>query len=151
MPFNSKEKQQKWYNAYRQTDSFKYSVKIQGWKQIGIISSDWEKTYKLYNDATHCQNCNVLFSTKKERSNTSRCLDHDHSNKKSHNIRAIICHYCNVSNEKDSKACVMNIRWCTERKKWCYSKKINGIQYQKRFPYFIQAVIYKREIETSFI
>ena len=150
MPFNSKEKQKKWYNDYKQTDSFKYSVRINGWKQKGIISNDWEATYKLYGETTRCQKCNVEFSTSKKRSNTSKCLDHDHSIKDAHNVREILCHNCNVSNSADLKTGVMYIRWCKYKNRWTYtSSKTKPNRHKRQFKYFIQAVIYKKEFESK--
>ena len=148
MPFNSTEKRDKWYDDYKQTDSFKYSVRINGWKQKGIISNDWGVTYKSYMEMTNCQKCNVEFSTEKERSNKSKVLDHNHSIKNSHNVRLVLCHKCNVSNDEDMKFGEMYITWEEDRKRWNYrSAKINGKRHQRRFKYFIQAVIYKKEFE----
>jgi len=49
----------------------------------------------------------------------------------------------------NNKTGVENIHWEENKKKWTYSKMINGKIHKKRFPYFIQAVIYKKEYEAK--
>tara|TARA_R110001606_G_scaffold382730_1_gene544649 strand:+ start:2121 stop:2579 length:459 start_codon:yes stop_codon:yes gene_type:complete len=150
MPFNTKEKQQAHSKRYAKTPSGMKSIRIQGWKQIGIISNDWDLTYKTYNETTNCNRCNCLLSTDKKRTRNSKCLDHDHSITDRHNIRGVLCHACNLNDKDNNKSGVSGIRWREERKVWTYSKTINKKTHQARFKYFIQAVIYKKEFEENY-
>tara|TARA_R100000541_G_scaffold6380_4_gene13912 strand:+ start:398 stop:856 length:459 start_codon:yes stop_codon:yes gene_type:complete len=150
MPYKDKEKQRENWNSWKLTPSGMKSVRIQGWKQNGIISNDWDLTYKTFNETTNCNLCNCLLSIDKKRTRNSRCLDHDHSIPDAHNIRAVLCHACNCNDKDNNKSGVSGIRWKEDRKVWTYYKTINKKRHQARFKYFIQAVIYKKEFEENY-
>ena len=145
MPFNTKEKEQLQGKKYRKTESGKKSIKICGWKQHGMISDDWDKTYTDFNNTTTCPECKVVFSTDKIRCRETKCLHHDHSIKDTHNIIGILCHACNLKYKEKPGSSEPHITWDRERKKWRFSRTINKVKHSKRFDYFIQAVIYKKE------
>ena len=149
MPFNTKEKQQAHAKRYAKTANGIKIRRIHCWKRNGIISNDWDLTFKTYNETTNCNICNCLLSTDKKRNRYTKCLDHDHSIKGVHNIRAVLCHSCNSVDKENNKSGVSGIRWRQDRKVWTYCKTINKKRHQKRFKYFIQAVIYKKEFEEN--
>jgi hypothetical protein len=69
--------------------------RISKWKTRGIIFSDYDLLYDIYTNTTHCDVCKIKFSEDKKRTNTTRCLDHDHTITDCENVRAIVCHSCN--------------------------------------------------------
>ena len=151
MPFNDPEKQKVYCKTYAKTENGMKSIKINGWKQKGIISIDWDKTYLLFRETKRCQNvkCNVELTTDSKTTITTKCLDHNHLIKNVPNIRAILCHSCNCINKINNKSGVSCIRWDEERKRWVYGKTVKGKQHQRRFKYFIEAVIYKMKYELK--
>jgi len=80
-------------------------------------------------------------------------MDHIHENGKYGKFRNVLCHNCNTKTDrqipKNNKSGVVNVSWDDIRKKWIYTKQNNGKVHMRRFPYFIQAVIYKKEYEES--
>ena len=67
-------------------------VRIAQWRDIGIITNDWDNVYDVYINTTNCDYCN-----KKFKDNLDRHLDHDHSITDDNNIRGILCRVCNTS------------------------------------------------------
>jgi hypothetical protein len=63
--------------------------RISSWKNTGIILN--EDTYEKFEEATHCESCNVEFE--KNKGNKRKCLDHHHA---SGHVRNIICSKCNL-------------------------------------------------------
>jgi hypothetical protein len=72
---------------YRKKERQKYVVN--GWRNKGIIDSDWDSFYDVFIKQTHCWICNKKYDFKKYR----RCLDHDHETGE---IRYIVCNVCNI-------------------------------------------------------
>ena len=73
------------------------SRRISHWKQRGVICDNWNAMYDHYTNTTYCDICRVELSIKKERSATTKCLDHDHTITDRPNFRNILCHCCNVN------------------------------------------------------
>jgi hypothetical protein len=70
-------------------------MRISNWKTRGIIFCDYDLLYDIYINTTHCDICKIKFTEDKQRSNTTRCLDHDHNINDCENVRAVVCHSCN--------------------------------------------------------
>ena len=81
---------------YNQTESRIKSKRITNWKQIGVISDDWDALYAHYLKTSFCDFCNVELTYDKHNTPTTKCLDHDHSITDSPNFRNILCNSCNV-------------------------------------------------------
>jgi hypothetical protein len=63
--------------------------RISRWKNGGIIPN--EDTYEKFEEARHCESCNVKFE--KIKNGNRKCLDHHHA---SGHVRSIICDNCNI-------------------------------------------------------
>ena len=77
---------------YRKNNPEKHlkTYRITNWKQYGIISNDWDKTYDYYINCTQCEWCDEPFDK-----SANRCLDHDHDINDDVNIRGVLCRGCN--------------------------------------------------------
>jgi DNA-directed RNA polymerase subunit RPC12/RpoP len=64
------------------------SIRINNWKNIGIIDSDFDSLYKTYIKETHCWICGREFTNSR-----FRHLDHDHETGEP---RYICCIKCNT-------------------------------------------------------
>ena len=152
-----KEKSRKYYldnkeklKEYQQSPKGKKSYKIANWKTNGLLWDNQEEIdeiYERYLISKTCEACD------KEYTETNwKCMDHIHENGKYGKFRNVLCNSCNTNTDrKDNKSGVPNIHWCNTDKKWVYKKMINKKRHRKFFPYFIQAVIYKRENEESLL
>ena len=63
------------------------------WKRRGVNMSNFEDFWKLYCETSNCDICDRILTSGNPRSETTKCLDHNH---KTGNFRAILCHSCNV-------------------------------------------------------
>ena len=88
---NHKEK----IKEYNQTEKFKKSNRISQWKSRGILCFDFDLLYDIFVSTTTCEFCEVELDTSRNRTSTTRCLDHDHSITDKFNIRGVLCHSCN--------------------------------------------------------
>ena len=93
---NNKEKQRIYDKEYKQSEAGKKSTRICDWKRYGIITDDYDALYEKYLNTKNCELCNVVLTTDKRNTKTTRCLDHDHDITDRDNVRNIICHSCNV-------------------------------------------------------
>ena len=66
--------------------------RIACWKNIGVISENYDNLNDLYENATNCEECNVILTTG-DNCSTRKCLDHDH---KTGQFRNILCSSCNI-------------------------------------------------------
>jgi len=64
---------------------------IRRWKNIGVISDDFDKLYEEHMKINNCQLCNIDFNS--EERMKWRCLDHDH---RTGLYRQTICNKCNI-------------------------------------------------------
>jgi len=90
------QKNKKQILQYYQTPEGIKSHRINSWKCRGVICDNWDALYDHYTKTAYCDFCRVELSTDKERSSTTKCLDHDHSITDRPNFRNILCHKCNV-------------------------------------------------------
>tara|TARA_R110000764_G_C10822941_1_gene361846 strand:+ start:129 stop:485 length:357 start_codon:yes stop_codon:yes gene_type:complete len=89
---NNREKLKANSKNYKQTEAGKKSDRITHWRLRGIVYHDFEDLYDyVYNECSHCENCCHKFIDKHNK--YRRCVDHCHETGE---IRAIICHSCNV-------------------------------------------------------
>ena len=72
------------------------SNRICNWKKRGVICDNWDAMYDHYTKTTFCDFCRCELSIKKERSATTKCLDHDHYITDRPNFRNILCVACNI-------------------------------------------------------
>tara|TARA_R110002096_G_scaffold205701_1_gene391655 strand:+ start:477 stop:914 length:438 start_codon:yes stop_codon:yes gene_type:complete len=63
------------------------------WKKQGVKCDDFPVLFKLVQDTTHCNRCNVLLTTGKQCS-TTRVMDHNHETGL---FRNVLCCNCNLN------------------------------------------------------
>ena len=125
---------------------------ITGWRKQGINSDDFNKTYEEFNNTSYCEICFIKLTTGDNPTTaTTKSLDHDHLIKTSHNIRNILCHNCNTNDRLCNKSGNQNISWGKNAKKWRYRRTRNGIARVENFITFVEACIYKKQIEEKYI
>ena len=89
---NNKDKIKEQKKEYQKTDNGKKSLRIASWKQLGVISDDFNELYEKYINTNNCDNCDVelihgMFG------NNKKCLDHCHTTGQ---FRNVLCHGCNI-------------------------------------------------------
>ena len=124
---------------------------ITDWKMQRIISDDFDKTCEEFLNTTHCETCFIRLTFGEGRNSRSKCLDHDHSISNSHNIRNVLCRACNVNDNSKNTSGNTNIYWLKSNKRWIYKRTWHGIKYFRSFNFFVQACIYKKQIEDKYI
>ena len=69
--------------------------RISQWKARGVICDDYDLMYEYYINTKYCSDptCNVELTEDKIRTETTRCLDHDHHTGE---FRDVLCHNCNI-------------------------------------------------------
>ena len=80
---------------YHQTESYRKSATISGWKQKGLIETSqysYEDLYEAYLYCGYCELCDVKLTTG-NRDATFKCMDHDHE---TGIFRDILCNSCNI-------------------------------------------------------
>ena len=82
-------------NEYYKTEKGRKRRVINQWKSRGVIFSDYDLLYDIYINTTNCDSCKVELTRDKVNTNTTRCLDHDHTITDCENVRNILCHSCN--------------------------------------------------------
>ena len=88
-----KEKMKIYRQEYNQTDKGIKSKRISNWKTSGVVCDDYDKLYEMFINTTNCENCDILLTTDKVRTNTTKCLDHNHQTGL---FRYILCNRCNI-------------------------------------------------------
>ena len=134
---------------YDQTPAGIKRRRISHWKDAGIISNDWGATYEKFMNTLNCENteCNVLLTIDRYRTATSKCLDHDHSIINEYNIRAVLCHSCNVNNNSTNTSGVPNVY--RKNNGFEYRRTFNGKLHYITFKTFQEACDYKILYETT--
>ena len=121
---------------YRQSEAGKKSARISCWKQMGVISDDYEVLYTKWKETTHCEECNIEMVEGNEGKH-KKTLDHDHNTGK---VRNIVCNSCNVKRGNADRGVVKQTdadynlnrkykRWADNfpREKWALKKAFNAI------------------------
>ena len=79
---------------YQQTPRYIKSRRIKDWNYQGIIFHDMNLLHDIYEQTTHCDNCNIFLQG---RGDEKKCIDHDHSICDDENVRNILCQRCNLN------------------------------------------------------
>lgn len=114
---------------------------IHNWKNIGVISEDFDKLYEEHMKINNCELCKIEFN--KDIRNKNRCLDHDHSTGL---YRQTICHKCNLQFDrpiqKDNKLGHKYIHFNKTHKSFRYKKIINGKSIRKQSTSLIKLIAF---------
>ena len=78
---------------YNKTPAGYKSHKIATWKNIGVISNNFDKLFEKYLKTTNCENCNILLTKDRRNTSTTKVLDHCHI---SGEFRNVLCMACNT-------------------------------------------------------
>tara|TARA_R110001606_G_scaffold140040_1_gene278639 strand:- start:45 stop:464 length:420 start_codon:yes stop_codon:yes gene_type:complete len=89
---NNNEKIAEHNKVYSQTDNGKKTNRINTWKQIGVISDDFNELYNKYINTNNCDNCDVELIHGNFGFN-KKVLDHCHKTGK---FRNVLCNGCNI-------------------------------------------------------
>ena len=143
MPW-TKEERAAWMRAYRQTPAGQKSRRISIWKSRGIICDDWDALHERFMSTTHCEYCSVLLTAGLSR--TGKCVDHDHSIDDRENVRAVLCHACNINDRCSNTSGVPNVALVNGV--WRYMRAVNGVIHHKYFKTKEEAICYKHEYES---
>jgi len=124
-------------NEYKKTLSYKKSYHISNWKIHNLVGN-YDEIWERYCDTTNCDLCNVILTTDKRITTTTKCMEHNHETGE---FRNITCHKCNMTRKGKYKN-------NTSGHKGIYVvKQQNGdIRYRhktKRFKTIEEAVNYK--------
>jgi len=117
------------------------SKTIYSWRNIGVISEDFDKLYENHMNINNCKLCNIEFD--KNIRSQWRTLDHDHN---TGFYRQTICYKCNIqfdrSKNKNNKTGYKNIT-LTKNNTYMYEKMINGKRIRRSFKTLSEALCYK--------
>ena len=78
---------------YKQSPEGMKSRRLSDWKRRGIIVEDWDGLYYRYLSTAWCDACKVKLTYDKNRTSTTKVVDHCHITGE---FRNILCHSCNV-------------------------------------------------------
>lgn len=87
-----REENLEYFHEYNRRPATKKTMTIGRWKNRGITHPDWDALYKLYQETTNCQVCDVELCDGIKGAN-KRCLDHHHE---TGIVLGIVCHTCNL-------------------------------------------------------
>ena len=96
MPYKDPDYHKEYYKKYKNTNARKKTYRVYQWKKQGIIFFDYDLLHDIYLQTTHCDNCNCLLTYDRYTTNTTKCVDHDHSITDDNNVRNILCNCCNI-------------------------------------------------------
>ena len=81
---------------YNKTEPAKKSSRIGKWKNMGIITDDYNALYDHYLKTSFCDACRVKLTYDRHNTATTKMVDHDHKIRDAPNFRNILCHSCNI-------------------------------------------------------
>ena len=93
---DNREKISQQQKQYHQTPESIKSHRISQWKYKGVICDDFDALYDHYTKTSYCDFCRCELTYDKNKTATTKCLDHDHSITDRPNFRNILCHSCNI-------------------------------------------------------
>jgi hypothetical protein len=100
---------------FRASEAGKKSARISCWKQMGIVSDDYDALYNKWKETTHCEKCNVEMIEGNEGKH-KKTLDHDHNTGQ---FRNILCHPCNVIRGNEDRGVIRQTNdEYNENRKW---------------------------------
>ena len=100
---------------YRASEAGKKSARITCWKQVGVISDDYDALYNKWKNTTHCEACDVELIEGNKGEN-KKTLDHDH---KTGAFRNIVCNSCNVKRGNNDRGVIKQTKaQYNENRKW---------------------------------
>jgi hypothetical protein len=117
---------------YRQSEAGKKSARITCWKQIGVITNDYEELYTKWKETKLCEVCNIELIEGNKGKN-KKTLDHDHNTGQ---FRNIVCNTCNVKRGNADRGIVKQTNeMYNENRKW--KRLINKFKLKWAFKNFI--------------
>ena len=139
MVYDKKAVIKQWKKNDRIKNPKKYT--ILKWKEIGLISTDYDLIYSCWKNSTNCEKCQHDYSY------WHKCMDHNHITGA---FRNILCSSCN-SNDKDNNTTgYPNISYGKRDKLWRYQKSVKKINHSKFFKTKNEAIIYKWLYELGY-
>lgn len=87
-----REENLEYFQEYNQRPETKKTMAIGRWKHRGITHPNWDALWKLYQETTNCQVCDIELCSGINGSN-KKCLDHHHETGV---VLGIVCHTCNI-------------------------------------------------------
>ena len=88
-----KEKRKEYNKEYVKTPNGKKKITICSWKEIGLISEDYDSLYQKYIESKNCEECGCEYGKYKDGSGKWRCMDHCHITGV---FRNFLCNRCNI-------------------------------------------------------
>jgi hypothetical protein len=126
------EEHKKRMEKYRQSEAGKKSARISCWKQLGVITNDYDALYTKWKDTTHCEECNIELIEGNEGKH-KKTLDHDHNTGQ---FRNIICNRCNTNRGNQDRGVERQTNeMYNENRKW--KRWINKFKLKWAFKNFI--------------
>ena len=119
----------------------KHNFKINRWKEMGLISTDYKSIYNRWLNSKNCEKCGHDYSY------SEKCMDHSHSTGE---FRAILCHACNTNDNSRNSSGYPNISYNKHGKIWIFRKNVKKIIHLKYFKTKNKAIIYKWFFELGY-
>jgi len=142
----TKEERKAYIKEYNQSEKGKMRMKLNSWKQRGLVCDtpeDYLTIYYHWLASTHCEKCPKEFDNTKH---NDKNMDHDHNTGL---YRNILCNRCNTNNKVTNTSGTPNICWHKERNCWTYQRTINKKRHSKGFKLKEDAIKYKVEYEKE--
>lgn len=100
---------------YRESEAGKKSARISVWKQMGVISDDYDALYTKWKKTKLCEECGVEL-VEGNKCKHKKTLDHNH---KTGVFRNIVCNSCNVKRGNQDRGVVRQTKQMyNENRKW---------------------------------
>mgnify|MGYP003639759899 CR=1 FL=1 len=132
MVFDKKAYDKQYNKLDRIKNPKRYTIKR--WKELGLISNEYDLIYSRWKNSTNCEKCGHDYSYYR------KDMDHCH---KTGEFRAILCHSCNSNDNSKNSSGYPNISYDKTGKRWRYVKTIRKIVHIKSFKTKYEAIIFK--------